>query len=181
MTGQQDQYVCTECDRRTLHTREVVEFNHILHLLVTVFLIGLWLPFWFVCAISHNKYRGPFRCAHCGHALGTPSASQQAVIDLRQGERDHEADEQSRARQERLSEARKAAWARFVLFARVNARMLWVAAKRLPGRIDRVLQSLAGEGNVILYRFFEVVFVLGLLGVFAAAWVSFSLWMWTLK
>src|SRR5437773_4179666 len=36
--------------------------NHLLHLLLTVLLGGLWLPVWLLAAV----YRGPFRCSSCG-------------------------------------------------------------------------------------------------------------------
>lgn len=45
--------------------RTVVPFNHVLHLLVTVLLCGLWVPVWIIMALSHREY-GNWRCMECG-------------------------------------------------------------------------------------------------------------------
>lgn len=38
--------------------------NHTPHILASVFLCGLWLPFWALMAITHNE---PWHCQFCGY------------------------------------------------------------------------------------------------------------------
>jgi hypothetical protein len=52
---------CRHCGSQVMVTREGV--NHILHLLLTVFLCGLWLFVWIPLAIGGG---GPWRCTRCG-------------------------------------------------------------------------------------------------------------------
>jgi hypothetical protein len=53
---------CRQCNQSRLFTRQGV--NHILHLLLFLFLCGLWLPIWIVIAIDHGSK--PYFCATCG-------------------------------------------------------------------------------------------------------------------
>lgn len=172
MEGQHDQYRCAECDRLTLHIREVVEFNHIPHLLITLLFVGFWLPIWLLCAISHNKYPGPYRCEQCGHAHGTPTVSEQLLIASRRKEQVKEAHEKWQAEQRLLNEAKKANWDRLVWVVRTG----WIYAGGFPDQVDRLLELAAGPGNTILFRFFEVVVATTFLIAFALAWFVFLVW-----
>jgi len=37
--------------------------NHILHLLLTIFTMGFWIPVWLIVAIGSG---GSYHCTHCG-------------------------------------------------------------------------------------------------------------------
>jgi hypothetical protein len=52
---------CKTCGgRRAAHRRPV---NHVLHLLISVFLCGLWLPVWACLALFRW---GGWKCSSCG-------------------------------------------------------------------------------------------------------------------
>jgi hypothetical protein len=51
---------CQACRRPTMH---------VLHLLITIFLCGLWWPVWLIFAV--NTYVGPWVCSQCGAVGGT--------------------------------------------------------------------------------------------------------------
>jgi hypothetical protein len=52
---------CRDCGRNVLVRRTTP--NHVLHLLVTLFLCGLWLPVWALIAVFGG---GSWRCTQCG-------------------------------------------------------------------------------------------------------------------
>jgi hypothetical protein len=56
---QTSQY-CPTCRQITLHARSGT--NHVLHLLLTLFLCGFWLPVWILCSVKI----GGWRCQTCG-------------------------------------------------------------------------------------------------------------------
>ena len=58
--GSQQIYWCTPCQANTLHKRPAP--NHVLHLLITLFLCGLWIPVWIVLAIGPVDWQ----CQQCG-------------------------------------------------------------------------------------------------------------------
>ncbi len=51
---------CARCGIQTMHMRE--EPNHVLHLLLSVFTIGIWLPVWVVVGFLGGRWR----CGVCG-------------------------------------------------------------------------------------------------------------------
>jgi len=51
---------CKHCGRQ--QAAEVIGANHVLHLLLSVCTGGLWLPIWFLCAITSSRPR----CLTCG-------------------------------------------------------------------------------------------------------------------
>jgi sterol desaturase/sphingolipid hydroxylase (fatty acid hydroxylase superfamily) len=55
---------CDYCERNTRHERDVKRPNHILHLLLSVFTVGLWLPIWILLGLSAQK--GKWSCSQCG-------------------------------------------------------------------------------------------------------------------
>jgi len=60
MPTEQEQLYCASCNRNTLHQRRTA--NHLAHGIVTLFLCGLWIPVWFIAAMS----KGNYRCQTCG-------------------------------------------------------------------------------------------------------------------
>jgi hypothetical protein len=51
---------CDYCERMVRTQRQTP--NHVLHLLITVLLCGLWLPVWFLVSLVQK----PRRCTRCG-------------------------------------------------------------------------------------------------------------------
>lgn len=60
MTYQETGRYCRRCQRHVLARRQGT--NHILHLLITCLLCGLWLPIWILASIRI----GGWRCPRCG-------------------------------------------------------------------------------------------------------------------
>ena len=60
------QVLCEHCDKPTLHHRNVRYPNHVLHLLLSLFTLGLWVPIWILLAIVPDSE--PWRCSVCGSA-----------------------------------------------------------------------------------------------------------------
>lgn len=53
---------CDECGRNVLaHKRGC---NHLAHAVITLFLLGLWIPVWVIAGL--NTYTVPYRCSRCG-------------------------------------------------------------------------------------------------------------------
>jgi hypothetical protein len=63
ITGQEMSY-CRTCTKPTLQIYNEDRCSHILHLLLSVFTAGLWLPIWLCCALSAG--RGDPTCTVCG-------------------------------------------------------------------------------------------------------------------
>ena len=53
---------CPYCQAKVLARRKAT--NHILHLLITVFTGGLWLPVWIILSLANSA--DPWRCSFCG-------------------------------------------------------------------------------------------------------------------
>jgi hypothetical protein len=51
---------CKHCKSKVPAERKAT--NHVLHLLISVFTAGLWLPLWFACSLKI----GGWRCVKCG-------------------------------------------------------------------------------------------------------------------
>src|SRR5688500_9021650 len=58
---------CPSCAKATAHHQQTC--NHVLHLLVSLFMCGAWLPVWFLLAFSP----GPPTCGTCGNMNRTTS------------------------------------------------------------------------------------------------------------
>lgn len=152
----QAQAFCNRCQKSTLHQRNVTETNHVLHLLLTLFCCSMWLPIWLLIAIVNSLENPPYLCTQCGQTVGrlTPeqlcAMAQQAAI-----EHQRIADATAKARAEGREH-------RAELYSQVGTGMkTGVAAtieelKRLPGRTDRVLRIVAGEGNDIIFWFLRI-------------------------
>lgn len=61
MPTEQTSAFCYNCRSQKLFTKQTP--NHLIHLLATLFLCGLWLPVWILIAITSNT---PYRCSWCG-------------------------------------------------------------------------------------------------------------------
>jgi len=61
MAYEQYHGVCPYCQRHTIFQREAI--NHILHLIVSLFLCFLWVPVWILLTLT----RGHWRCSLCGY------------------------------------------------------------------------------------------------------------------
>jgi len=54
-----------------MHVRNCYDVPHVLHLLISVFLCGLWLPVWLAHTLIDALAPGePWRCQNCGTARG---------------------------------------------------------------------------------------------------------------
>ncbi len=60
MSYQEKRKFCPECGRYVIAKREGA--NHILHLIISIFTLGFWLPIW---ALSTVRFGGWF-CGVCG-------------------------------------------------------------------------------------------------------------------
>jgi ribosomal protein L37AE/L43A len=87
MALQHAQFNCHTCRRATMHVRNEADVNHVLHLLASVFLCGLWLPVWFLIALHHSLTAGAvWRCQNCGSTprfFGGPGAAPMAMLPVR--------------------------------------------------------------------------------------------------
>lgn len=57
------QLQCAKCDALMPHNQPTP--NHVLHALVSLFLLGLWIPVWILIAIGSGKE--PASCVKCGN------------------------------------------------------------------------------------------------------------------
>jgi hypothetical protein len=73
MALEQTQKYCQRCQSNELHARPAT--NHLLHLIITVFLCGFWLPIWILSSLKI----GGWRCQKCGTS---PSQTAQSILAL---------------------------------------------------------------------------------------------------
>lgn len=59
--------VCRQCNAQRLFVRTRHETNHVLHLLISALLCGLWIPVWVYLAYHENADQ--WRCTKCGNTL----------------------------------------------------------------------------------------------------------------
>jgi hypothetical protein len=57
------QLQCAKCDAVLPHNQQTP--NHVVHALVSLFLVGLWIPIWIVIALGSGKE--PAACVKCGN------------------------------------------------------------------------------------------------------------------
>lgn len=55
---------CKSCGQATMHVQQ--KPNHVLHLLLTIFTVGIWLPIWFLVGLVQEKPQ----CTICGGKPG---------------------------------------------------------------------------------------------------------------
>ena len=67
-----------------MHVRNCYDVPHVLHLLITIFLCGLWLPVWIIHALVDSLSPGePWRCQNCGTARGLFGGSSGGPVAMR--------------------------------------------------------------------------------------------------
>ena len=150
---------CEHCQRLTLHQRSVDVPNHILHLLLSLFLCCLWLPVWLFVAIVtvFSNEQIQFRCTHCGALQKRQRASAFARIATSQPV------QQSQELEEEAEDG-------------IDVLQSLAA---LPGNVDSLLKRIAGEENDIVHGFLRVLFVVALVALFAwAVWLGATLPRW---
>jgi hypothetical protein len=59
-----DSFYCIQCKQMRLFSRQGI--NHVLHLLITVLLFGLWLPVWIGLIIANDSRK--LFCQTCGYS-----------------------------------------------------------------------------------------------------------------
>jgi len=58
---------CKRCQRQVAIQRPGV--NHVLHLLLTMFTLGLWFPLWMLFIFAGSFGLGGWRCTTCGRKV----------------------------------------------------------------------------------------------------------------
>jgi len=162
---EQTQWGCNRCGKPTLHSRKVEPLNHVLHLLLTIFCCGWWLPIWILLILVHNPRRDPWRCSVCGQQAGVLTPEQQRSLVIQKAQERAVKAEQRQATKEVRSQQRRELFAAMAS----QARSAFQQIKRVPGQIDVGLRLMAGEGNTILYRFLEIAAAAVILGLTAGA------------
>jgi hypothetical protein len=77
---QQEMSFCKTCNKQTLQLYNADNCNHILHLLLSVFTVGFWIPVWIMCGLSSG--RGQPTCTVCGTKASGKSIALQVVTAL---------------------------------------------------------------------------------------------------
>jgi len=60
---------CKKCVRKTIHYKNTKEMSWLMHLVLTIFTVGMWLVIWFVIMIWHvltKPIGGKWTCSQCG-------------------------------------------------------------------------------------------------------------------
>jgi hypothetical protein len=82
-TTNQEMDFCAKCNRQTLHICQETRCNHILHLLLSIFTVGFWIPIWILLGLSSG--RSVPSCTVCGtkaKANAGPSGEVTALIAI---------------------------------------------------------------------------------------------------
>jgi len=60
--------VCSRCGRETIHSRNGTQMNWLMHLVLTLFTAGLWLPVFALALLFRVLFQpvGGWRCMTCG-------------------------------------------------------------------------------------------------------------------
>lgn len=161
MALQQTQVFCHRCNQPSLHTRNTYDTPHVLHLLLTLFCCGFWFPIWMLHWLLNSISSVPYRCNMCGQQAGqrAPEVIIHPVAPMRAAA----APERSSSPPPISDAVARAAGqtTRAVAIGLAQAgRALWQQLNCLPGDINAVLKILAGEGNDLVHRFLQVLFVI---------------------
>lgn len=170
MALEQRQYFCQECQRNTLHTRTMRDPSTLAHLVITLFLCGLWLPVWLLSSLSISASNAsiPFRCNTCGRAYSVMDS--QAIRDTAAAIRSGSASGAVLLASLLGSLLRNATYYANVAADKMHRTMVAASPliKTLPSRTDASLAKIAGDGNVIVHQFLRVLAVSMLLLAVAA-------------
>jgi hypothetical protein len=78
MAVEQTSLFCPQCQQQRLFTRS--GFNSLMHLIISFFLCGLWIPVWLILASTHHSQ--PYFCSVCGltnRQINTQGAAQSQI------------------------------------------------------------------------------------------------------
>lgn len=64
---------CRHCDDNIIHLQQ--KPSHVLHLLLTIFTVGIWLPIWILVAIDKSGHQ----CTRCATKTSTVRAKPIAI------------------------------------------------------------------------------------------------------
>jgi hypothetical protein len=171
---QQMQSVCSTCKRMTLHARDTYEVRHLAHLILTICTCGFWLIIWGIHTLANSFSLTPFLCQVCGTRKGTPSSEELAA-------RSKEKSKTAEAIGAAIGRATAKIGTMTGLLAVALGQWIWAVLRNAPGKVDLWLKSTAGEGNDLIYRFFQF-WAIALsasigFGILALLWLSSWLWL----
>lgn len=70
-------FYCKKCNENVIGERSVKSTNHILHLLLSIFTLGCWIPIWIL--MFFNFYIGGYKCTKCASSV---SISPKKELDI---------------------------------------------------------------------------------------------------
>lgn len=156
---------CNRCGKQTLHQRSVNEVNHILHLLLSLFCCGWWIPIWILLIILNGFEHSAFLCTICGQTAGQLTAEQVAAAAMKR----------QLAKQSRRAEFGKLVDSTGLHLGQTCIRLFGIVrvgiiattreVVQMPRRIDMVLRVVSGEGNDILFWFLRIATIATVLSV----------------
>lgn len=162
---------CEQCGTPTLHVQDPDSVNHVLHLLITVLLVGIWLPVWIFLAISAPIRH--LRCSLCGHASTDKTKEELAAatresIELnRQYEASRRAAE-AKARSKRMHAAiGSIGWA-----IGTTANGISSAWRSAVGSVDAALRNATGDDAFMLWMLRVMVILVGSSAAGAAVYAT---------
>ena len=167
MRGQE---YCTCCGKNTLHEMDPPQVNHILHLIVSLFCCGCWLPVWLLLAITEPTRW--YRCTVCGQIMGKPSP-QELQMSEQERQRVIAANRRdAEARAAKRSEAIGAAADGAKRGIASVATAALGAAKTAVSQVDSVVLRLSGDDPFMAWFFraglFLLMVIVGGAGLYAA-------------
>ena len=154
---------CRGCRRPTLHSKVTQDPQHVIHFLISTFHCGCWLPVWFIFALQASSAASsePFRCTQCGQAYGQLTPGE---IGLVAANEQREREERGKNRRERaakrnqmMAEAASTVWRQIKSLTKASGPFI----VSLPGRADRTLAAIAGDGNTIVHGFLRLLAIAG--------------------
>ena len=175
---------CRNCDRQTLHFRDSNPPNHLLHILLTLFLCGTWVFIWILLIIFQRKSK--WRCSECGHQLGKYSDreawedEEERLERTEQKRLDKEAKRAERERllndPERIAAAEAKAQARREALASAKESIV-SQIKTSVYTVDSGLKYAAGD-DVFMHTLFRILLVLVMFLVlfFGVSTIGSAIW-----
>lgn len=163
------QELCRCCGKVTLHERDPDPVNHILHLLLSLFCCGFWIPIWILLTLTATSRQ--IRCLTCGHALGSLTAIDQQAAARQNAkyaaQRQVARDQAVEATGKAAANAAKATGNVLLsglVAVRTGILAVWLLALTALQQVDRVIWSMAGD-DVFMVWFVRCLLVLAMLFV----------------
>lgn len=170
---------CRNCEKDTLHELDPDSVNHILNLLITVFLCGIWLPFWIILALTAPRRK--WRCLICGQAVDEDTAADRVARAKRLDPNNpkniakrikelQEAEERSIARERMRLQAMEAAGNVAGKVGSAARTGMWAVLDAVAATVDRIGEltlTLAG-GDQFMAWFFRAGLMLAAVAIGAA-------------